>query len=445
MTKGPISLQPSVLSLLSCPFIHPVNTPQVLHNTHSLLTAGKVNTTRKKLEKIQQEMDLMKYLLEDIATTHPLQLSQERERFKIWELYDRTTIMSLTQEDPVEVENTMWEKQFDWLVHKVMNLINKADGMAYNLRKIHSCYWRWENGGLKFIINLEVQTFNNGKELGRSKYFQALLERRVFLLGKQSLQTTDKKLTIVVIASELYSNELQNFLTLIKKLNTRVLPSLTILVVRMGHKETNSPTEIDKILIEFTNIFDILVVSTPQWLCRDHGISIALQQVRPSDMLFLADLDLQFDHVFLTRCSLYPQIGKQVYFPYPLVEYGENVRSFISQLPSLSENHYNAYWIYTSGLMCIYAADLISAVLQDDNGIPQEVHTQSIGGNLVRKGYRVLRGPDDNLWWILKDKDCGRVLVGEPCENEVGEKENKENEELASVHLSYHLLQQMIN
>lgn len=435
-------------TLLSCPFISSVTTLLFLHSTHDLIMSNNLAGIWNTLEDLYQELDLMNHLLADSVSIPIIPTDEETEeemgRVTFWELLDHHTHMSLTEAEPVKPANSMWVKEFDWSVEKVMKLINKpsfnkdVDSNVINvLKKVHSIYWRQESTtNLLYILNIEVQPTLNQVEHGRSKLLQAQF-KRVFLKDSETLLSLKKPLTIVVAVSELYTKELQRFLHMIGNLTKgEHTTSLSLIIVLMG-QTTTSATE--KILKEFSQQYSSIPlhkITSTEWLCRGHALSLALQHVRPTDILFLADIELEFDAIFLERCSAYPRQESLLYLPLPLTRYSNTLHSFMTKLTGAT---LSGHWIIqTRGLACVYASDILSAVMMEGKGIPREIHIDTVLETLVKKGLTVMQGPDNHLYRRYSKGQCGRALIGEPCS---AEGENRD-EKYALSQLSAYLLRQ---
>lgn len=434
-------------TLFSCPFISSVTTLLSLHSTHDLITSNNLAGIWNTLEDLYQELDLMNHLLADSVSIPFIPTDEETEeemgRVTFWELLDYHTHMSLTEAEPVKPVNSMWVKEFDWSVKKVMKLINKPsfnkndDSNVINvLKKVHSIYWRQESTSkLVYILNIEVQPTLNQVEQGRSKLLQAQF-KRVFLKDSETLLSLKKPLTIVVASSELYTKELQRFLHMIGNLTKgEHTVSLSLIIVLMG-QTTSATNQILKAFSQKYSSIPFQKLTTTQWLCRGHALSLALQHVRPTDVLFLADIELEFDAIFLERCSVYPRQESLLYLPLPLTRYSHTLQSFMTKLTGAT---LSGHWITQArGLACVYASDILSAVMMEGKGMPREIHIDIVFETLVKKGLTVMQGPDNHLNRRYAKGLCGRALIGEPCS---AEGENRD-EKYALSQLSAYLLRQ---
>ena len=435
----------------------PVRTPELLYHIHSLIVTNKLNETEKALEVVQQEIDMMRHLLQDSGVILYHQSAEEEEglekelriieKTSIWDFTDQRSIMSFTTEGSLIPTDRAWDNQFRWAVEKAMKIINSIDGTSYTLLRVLSSYFMWNDKGLSLILNLEVQEpsskYGMSQDDENTKYYQVHLERPVYSVLEHVYDPSYYKVTIVVIVSELYAAELKLFIdsvtSVIKK--SRSGPSLTLLVVRMGHKEQGPPSKIDAVLQDpATTGLDVQLVSSSQWLSRSHGLSLAVKHMKPTELALLADVDIRFDSEFLSRCSVYPDIRRRVYIPFPTIGHSPMVQNLVSQLPPDTSSSHN-YWFPSTGIMCLYVADLISVVMETGKGIPEEISTKKAFNSFAKKGYQVLQGLDPGLEWKIGSRDCGLVLLGEPCESEgISREESK----VGSTLVSHYLAQQMI-
>jgi len=130
------------------------------------------------------------------------------------------------------------------------------------------------------------------------------------------------------------------------------------------------------------------VLDSPSLLSRAHGTSLVMKELRPSEILFLADLDLEFDVGFVERCRNYPLQGQQVYFPVMFAKINPSVLSYMNH--TMLENtisQHSGYWlIHSYSVACVYAADLFATTSQTGfKGIPNEVDTIEVYNSLMEK------------------------------------------------------------
>lgn len=425
----------------SCAFISPIDTTKLLYRVHDLVTAHKFNESVKVLEAIQQKMDLTKYLLQDtgIVSRNEFQeesVEREEGRVSVWDTCSGGSMMSFTQETPVNRDQGC----FDWAVDKTMNMINDIDNSSYLLHRTLNSYYSWSDKGLRLVLNLEVQE-RGSKRNANTKHYQTHLERAVYPLSETILDTKYiNRLVVIVIVAELYANELKVFIDSLTAPSQQLSHDLILrlLVVNMGSKSVSRSNKIKNVLKNTAKSLDTKYMSSTHRLSRAHGLSLATKELNPQDVALLADIQLTFSSQFLVRCSVYPEPNGRVYIPFPLVKHGRSIRSLQSQLhPStISSTIPTSFWLPFTDITCLYASDLITVVKETGRGLLEEGNV-AIG--LSEKGYQVLQGPEEGLEWNIRNEDCGCVLIGEPCEGGTSD----DDEQAGNLIVSHYTANQM--
>ena len=112
---------------------------------------------------------------------------------------------------------------------------------------------------------------------------------------------------------------------------------------------------------------DIRLITTRRPYSRKESIELASIEYPTYELLFLADIHIDFSTQFLERCRMNAHEDQQVYFPavfslyHPADYYKERVRNPYATRFKISEQH--GSWMHESfHLMCVYNYDLIEVL-----------------------------------------------------------------------------------
>jgi len=132
-------------------------------------------------------------------------------------------------------------------------------------------------------------------------------------------------------------------------------------------------------------------------------------------LFFLCDIDIKFNNPFLNRCRKYAQPGQSVYMPIvfslynPNIVFGSDEVRLASKALNISEN--TGTWRPLGyGMVCTYKKDYLKSNgfnLKIDGWGGEDV---SLYHRFRKKGIKVVRAPDPDLYHIWHPKFCSTKL-----------------------------------
>ena len=188
-------------------------------------------------------------------------------------------------------------------------------------------------------------------------------------------------------------------------------------------QKSNSTSVVDPefILNHYKKVYpqaSFTIIQSPSPFTRDQGIAMVVKELQPNDIIFLADLDLEFDSAFLDRCRSIPLQGQQVYIPIYFSIADLSLSNFTKhQLisgPGIPLKH-PGYWMLSSnGVTCLYAADLLGIVERHGaKGIANTLNVNDMYRTLIGEGYDVVKVTDKGLRLVYdRERGCSGMLGG---------------------------------
>ncbi|XP_065912336.1 chondroitin sulfate synthase 3-like isoform X2 [Dysidea avara] len=337
-----------------------------------------------------------------------------------WELITHDTIHSDNRDEAVVPVTGSYKDGIDAAISKAVDYLNKENSDEYQYRKLVAAYRRVDPlVGTEYILEFEAATPNGIKT------------HRVILIGVLSspdvspLVPFDYKTVVnIVVVTDCdnnakFENFIKNFEDILLE-DTKV--SLTVLEMK-GTAKTSAQKKnqlrtfyvVSLLQTKYPNIH-IEAKSLDSPLSRDRAISIIAKNLAPSDLVFLADIDVRFNADFLHRCRNLVSVGQQVYFPILFRRYNPELLSLMnhSELADKISEH-SGYWLSQShGLACIYVADIINSFSQTGaQDVPPLISSELLLSKLFKKGVHVVRSPDKDVWRPYDTRHCEENLHGE--------------------------------
>ena len=432
--RGPITEQKHREILSGAVTVYPVSDPKLMYAIHQLMVAEKLNSSHHQLQQIKASLELMDDLLPqaDIdAHQENQKASLTREDIISWKLVSNNLLLSEEESTPVVNPPAVWRNEFDSLIGKCKDYLSTWEEGSYTFKRIVNAYFRViPQTGIDYIIDFEGNEVNSEEEFSTSKHFRVTLSRQLNSLEvdpvlMKATGVNSKHVTIAVVMTMEHLVQFKSFMARLEKL-LNFDQKIDILIVNMksrqgGKEKSTSVMDVVKSSLDFYKSkypkASFSVMDSPALLSQEHGISLVIRELRPNDIVFLADLELEFDSGFLERCRSIPLQGQQVYFP---IVFSKAEPSLFRETnhetleDAISAN--SGEWLTLSNsVACLYAADILAAAQQTGTrGIPNSIATGDLYVTLVEKGYEVIRTTDKGLRWRYDGgRECKGQLIGE--------------------------------
>lgn len=410
--------------------IYPVEDPKLMYNIHQLVLARRLNNSQHRLQEVKENLDKMSALLpQSEQTSHSLSSEsddvQSAGDLAPWQLVNDNLLMVQDEDNPAVKVPPLWRAELDAVVAKSITYLHTSQGNQDQMMfsKVINAYWRLHPiAGMEYIVDLETKSSDLAEKtypLASSRFLVRL--SRMYSAPEANpvqLQVGEpKRVTIAVVLSGGELNVLQNFM---KRLEEHVLGQgdqrLDVVIVKMmsegegggesyrqkrrAAEEEEASLSLEDIMSPYRSHYSrasFRVIESSNLLSRSRGLALVLQESRPTDLLFLSDVFLEFNTAFLERCRHLPIQGQQVYYPIPFAVAGGKTDDSDR---SISISPEWGHWLTQShSLGCISAADVFSSLQQaGEKGMTHEVDSEELYESLVESGYEVIRVLDSGLW-----------------------------------------------
>lgn len=432
--RGPITEHKHREILSGALTVYPVSDPKLMYAIHQLMVAEKLNSSHHQLQQIKSSLDLMDDLLPQVdihARKENQQASMTREDIVTWKLVSNNFLLSEEENAPVVKTPALWRNEFDSLIDKCKDYLSTWEEGSYTFKRIVNAYFRViPRTGIDYIIDFEGKEVNSEDEFSTSKHFRVTLSRQLNSLEvnpvlMKATGVNSKHITIAVVMTMEHLEQFKSFMARLEKL-LEFDQKIDLFIVNMKMKSKQGGKEKSTFVMDVRSSLDLYktkypkasfnVMDSPNLLSREHGISLVIRELRPNDIVFLADLELELDPGFLERCRSIPLQGQQVYFP---IVFSKTEPSLLRETnhemwEDAISPHSGEWLILSNSFACLYAADILAAAQQTGTkGIPNSIATGDVYRTLVEKGYEVIRATDRGLRWRYDGgRECKGQLTG---------------------------------
>ena len=411
--------------------VFPVTDSKLMYSIHQHVVSQMLNDSQHQLQEFKLSLDIVQELLPQSEMNH-LRTDLRGEVSTIddvieWKLINRNLLMSDEEHDPALRLPSVWKNELNLLSQKAIDYLNGREQVQYTFNKIMNAYYKVDPfDGVSYVIDFEAKVAGTEDDFTiPSKRFWATLSRPYNPPEVNPVQSLASSKTMrVTIAVFLTRDELESLQKFMKKME-RVFDQdqgvdLIMVVMRAAEKRQAMESSVSELVSMYETRYPRMsfkVIESPRVLARDHGISLVIRDTTPNDILFVADLDVEFDMGFIQRCRSIPLQEKQVYFPIMFAGINPKVLHAMnhSTLADTVSEH-SGYWLHNSTTVaCIYVADLLAAIQQPGlKGIPSEVNMRNVYESLRETGYEVVRGTDKGLRRCFSaGRECELDLYGE--------------------------------
>ncbi len=416
--------------------IFPVD-PKLMYNIHEAVLSKRLNYSQQTVQDLKRSVD---YMIDLLPLTE-IRLYNERVKSDVtlvedditsWKLISSNLLMSCVENSPAIKIHSLWKEELELLSRKSIDYVNSREDEEYTFKRIVNAYWRLDAQlGTEYVIDFETKLA--GME---SDYSSPTNRFRASLLRQYNdpevnpvIQQVDtaQHTTISVLVSNDLTEQFEHFMSNFEE-TLKLDQRFDLLAVHMKSVRTEQTNyhQVDKIISLYANKYpqaNFKVLKSPHKLSRSHAISLLVHELRPNDLVFLSDLELQFDYQFLNRCRSYPLQKQQVYFPIPFNQIDPAMLSATNhtQLHDGITPH-SGHWLVNSySVACLYAIDILSTI-EHEEAIPvDEINVKELYSKLVKNGYSIIRSADKGLRKMYsKHRNCELDYYGEhyePCQS----------------------------
>lgn len=422
--------------------VYPVSDPKLMYLIHQFVVSRILNETQHELNQLKAAVDLMTEILpqSEFQSHKNFELEEEvnsKDEVPFWKLINHDLLMSDEENSPVMEVSTPWKDEINLLVRKAVDYLNNLEGEEpYTFRKVVNAYWKVNPSvGIDYIIDFEA-TRPSDNPLLPSKRFRMDVRRDLNPPDVSPVQPypSDKYVNIAVFLTSEQTSQFHAFMKMLdgvlhhdQRINLLVVMMKTA-SERQKPRKTSNTLDPKSVLSLYETKYpkaEFKVIDTSNLLSRAHGVSLVLRECRPSEIVFIADLDLEIDNSFVQRCRNFPIQGQQVYFPIMFAKANPTLLSDMghTMLEGTISPH-SGYWlVHSYSTACIHAADILAAISHSGfKGIPTEVGMMTVFDGLVAKKYEIIRATDKGLKRAYSAKrTCDLDLHGEihdPCTEE---------------------------
>ena len=338
-----------------------------------------------------------------------------------WELITHDVIHSEYRSQVVIPVTGSYKDNINVAIRKAVNYLNKQSTEEHKFRKLVAAYQRVDPlVGIEYVLEFE-STVSGGVKT-----------HRVVLIGLLSAPDTSPLIpfdsttvvNIVVVVDSENNRKLEDFIKNFedvlgkdKKIALTVLEMKGTIKNEAERKKNHLRTFylISLLQSKYPNVH-IEMKTLDTSLSRERGTSVVAKHLSPSDLVFLADIDVRFNAGFLHRCRNFAAVGQQAYFPMLFRRYNPKLLSQMnhSHLDGRITEH-SGYWLSQShSLMCIYVADIINSFSQTGSqDVPPRISSNLLLSRLVKTGVHIVRSPDKDIWRPYDTRKCEGNLYGE--------------------------------
>lgn len=417
--------------------VYPITDAKMMFNIHQSVVGRRLNATQHEMHSLKWALDRMTELLPPSDRSLQSSYKQHVDVITIddivsWKLVNRDILLSEEENVPTRNIPGVWRSELGAMMEKAVQYLNVGKESRHFYKRIVNAYWRVDPmAAIHYIIDFESSKPSQ-KEEDKSS-LQTSRHRITFTRALNSPEvspplspsSSHQQVTVIVCFTTEHLERLQQFLRRLETALERGQRVHLVAVQMRSATEKQKPrrsqnvVDAKSILSLYKNKYpssSFVVLESPALLSRSHAIAMVLRDSRPSEVLFLADLDFDFDEGFLDRCRSLPIQGQQVYFPIVFSQANPTLLASLNHtLLEGTVSQHSGHWLVPSySAACVYAADLLTMSTQSDlKGILNEVDVPEVYRVLMEKGYEVVRAPDKQLKRVYSTgRTCDLDLVG---------------------------------
>ena len=445
--KGSITEKSNAASLNSALSLHPIPDSKMMYGVHQAVVGSQLNSTQHQIHSLKWALDRMTELLPPSGHTLHSTHRQGAEVVSIddvvsWKLVNHDGLLSDEEFSPTRAIPGVWRAELDDMMEKAVQYVSTKEDTPHVYKRMINAYWRVDPlSAIHYIIDFETSRPDTSDDKPRPSRYRITFTRPLNPPEiSHTLPPVGGQVTIVVCFTSELTESLQRFLGRLEAVLDRgqgvglVAVQMRSASEKQKPRRTQSTVDAKSLLSLYRSKYQsasFTLLESPALLSRSHAISVVLRESRPSELLFLADLDLQFGEGFLEKCRSLPLQGQQVYFP---IVFSLRDPALLASLNhSLIEgavSQHSGHWlVWSYSVACVFAGDLLALSSQSElKGMLNEVDMEEVYEALLGRGYEVVRAPDRQLKRIhnpgrLCDLDLVGLSVGDSCKVPAGSDE----------------------
>ena len=414
--------------------VYPIMDPSQMYSIHQVVLSRMLNDSQEVIQGLKRSVDQMTEMLPqtDISVYNDRadsELALGEDDVTPWNLVNSNMLMSCVESSPATKLKSLWKKELEVLSAKSIEHVNSQEEDNYSFKRMINAYWRVNPlVGTEYVVDFEAKLAGSESDFSSpSKHFTVSLVRQYSEPAVNPVVhqvDSTRHVSIGVFVTDDLMGKFKHFMIRFER-TLKLDQRFDLITVHMkGTGKSGASKELSGVIQKYENKYpkaSFKVIKSPHALSRAHGISLLVQELRPNDLVFIADVDLEFDVKFMDRCRNFPLQGQQVYFPIPFNRMDPGMISAMNH-SNLEESitQHSGYWLVDSySISCVYTVDILSAIQQEDyKGLPAEVNIEEMYAKFVKKGYSILRGTDSELVRMYSnDRECVLDLYGETHEH----------------------------
>ena len=233
-----------------------------------------------------------------------------------------------------------------------------------------------------------------------------------YITVKESAKSSQELINMVVPITKV-SDRFRRFMTMYETLVLKGNERVKLVLSVYGEEDVKFVSDVVKSYrVKYPSAL-ITVLEGKGAFSRSKALHFALTHLRPSELAFICDIDMEVTHPFLNHCRRNTIQGSRVYYPEFFKWYNLNYVYWNKPRPhkmhTLRREH--GHWAYYSfGMLCIYKSDYDRVGGMDTNiegWGDEDVH---FFNKVVRKHLNVMRSPDPGLSHHWHEKMCSQKL-----------------------------------
>ena len=433
--QGSLTEKENAHKLESALTVYPISDAKMMYTIHQSVVGRRLNATQHKMHSLKWGLDRMTELLphsdQSLHSSYKQHINVvSTDDVVSWNLVNRDVLLSEDENTPTRNIPSVWRSELEAMMEKAVQYLNVKDETHHFYKRIVNAYWRVDPMvAIHYIIDFESskpdQEDKSSVQINRHRITFTRTLNPPEVSPPLSLTSSHQQVTITVCFTSEHLERLQQFmrrLEVVLEHDQRI----HLVAVQMRSPNEKQKSRKSQNVIDAKAILSLYQTKYPSasftllesqaLLSRSHSIAMVLRESRPSEVLFLADLDFDFDGGFLDRCRSLPIQGQQVYFP---IVFSLTNPTFLASLNHTvmegTVSQHTGHWMVPSySAACVYAADLLALSTQSDlKGMLNEVDIVEVYRVLMERGYEVVRAPDKQLKRVYSmGRTCDLDLVG---------------------------------